>query len=403
MIKNLPDSTLTSELDALRDKNLLRTLPSALDRPGALARRAGKDWLQFSANDYLGLATHPVVIEGACQAARDAGCSATGSRLLSGNLSLHETLERELARLKKTETALLFNSGFAANTGMLSALAGEVDLLVCDKLNHASLIDGARQSGAQVRYYRHGHLDRARELLTAEGRDGRAYRRKFLVTDGVFSMDGDIVDLPEALKLCDESGARLILDDAHATGVIGPTGRGTFEHFGLHPDPRTIIMGTLGKALGGFGAFVACDAATRALLINHARPFVFSTALPPPVLGAALAALSVLRDEPQRLNLLRANIAHLRMVLRVAGLDVEDGYTPIVPIPVGDAGQALQLARDLEARGILALAVRPPTVPIGGSRLRVTVSADHTFSQIDQLAQALGNLWADRDNRGDAP
>ncbi len=385
-----------AELERL---GLRRHLPEPVATPGARLARAGQELVQLSSNNYLDLASHPALIEASVQATRRHGCGATGSRLLSGNLELHGQLEAAVARFKGTQAALVFNNGYAANLGLLSCLAGPGDLWVCDKLNHASLIDGARASEAEARWYRHGDLARARALLLRH-REEHPAQARWIATDGVFSMDGDVADLPALLELARETRAGLVLDDAHATGVLGPTGRGTFEHFGIQPDARAlgipglVVMGTFGKALGSAGAYAATDCSTREWLLNRARPFIFSTALPPGVLAASLAALSLLETEPGLPAQLRSRATHFRNALRRQGLPINPGPTPIVPIAVGDARRAIQLSERLQARGVLALAVRPPTVPQGSSRLRCTVMATHTEAELENAARLIAQELA---------
>jgi 8-amino-7-oxononanoate synthase len=387
-----PPIELNERLAELQGRGLKRRLPDPVVSPGPRVVCRGRELLNLCSNDYLGLSTHPEVIEASVEALRASGCGATGSRLLSGNLELHERLERELARFKGLPSALLFNTGFAANTGTIEALAESGDLIVSDKLNHASLIDGARASEAESRFFRHGDLARAEELLSAHRRESPAHRR-WLAIDGVFSMDGDVVELPAVLALCQRTSTGLILDEAHATGVLGATGRGSFEHFGVDPArwastlPGLVLMGTLGKALGNAGAFVATDAVTREWLVNRARPFIYSTALPPAVLGGALGALAVLEREPSRVRELARKSAHFRSALRAAGIrGIQDAPTPIVPVPVGDAVRAVEISARLEESGIRALAIRPPTVPPGTARIRCSVMATHEDRDLARAA-----------------
>lgn len=369
-------------LEDLAARSLLRRLPEAIDVPGPVVRMGNRELVALNSNNYLGLASHPHVMRGSIEAIQAGGCSATGSRLLSGHLSLHEELERRLAAFKRVPAALLMNAGFAANLGVLGAIAGPGDLIVGDKLNHASLIDGARASGAEVRHAPHGSLSRMAALLEK----GANARRRFIVVDGVFSMDGDLADLPALCALAERYEATLVVDEAHATGVLGATGRGSFEHWGLDPG-ASIQIGTLGKALGGFGAFVLGDPDLISWLVNRARPFVFSTALPPAVLGAALGALDVLEAEPTLVRSLADNAAYLREGLRRLGFEVPDGATPIIPVRVGEAADALRLAEELLVEGVLAQAVRPPTVPPGTARLRITVMATHTREHLDRALE----------------
>ena len=381
---------LLEVLQKLDSNGLLRRLPPEVEIPGPRIARNGTSLVCLASNNYLGLASHPEVIEASCQATRRSGCSATGSRLLSGNLELHGELEARLAKFKGAESGLLLNSGYSANLAVLGALARPGDRIVSDKLNHASLHDGAKASGAECRIYRHGDLGRTRDLLASTP----AGVRKFLVSDGVFSMDGDVAPLPELVQIARETGAVLILDEAHATGVLGHHGKGSFEHFGLPCDARAlglaalVVVGTFGKALGGFGAYALTDPETREILINRARPFVFSTALPPSVLGAALGALDVLEREPSRVEDLRNKSRFFREKLNQAGFQVPLDPTPIIPIIVGEAERAVQFAKGLLEEGVQVFAVRPPSVPPGTSRIRATLMATHEHSDLVRCVEA---------------
>ena len=381
---------LSEVLQELESDGLLRRLPPEVETPGPRIEREGRSLICLASNNYLGLSTHPHVIETSCSALRLSGCGSSGSRLLSGNLEVHSLLEQRLARFKGAESGLLFNSGYAANLSILGALARPGDRIVGDKLNHASLHDGAKASGAEYRVYRHGDLKRARELLA----DAPSGSRKFLVTDGVFSMDGDVAALPELIAIARETGTVLIVDEAHATGVLGPRGKGTFEHFGITCDakllglPALVVMGTLGKALGGFGAYALTDRETRDVLINRARPFIFSTALPPAVAGAALGALDQIEREPELIARLRQNSDYFRNGLKARGFRVSSDPTPIVPIRVGEADRAVEFSRLLLEEGVIAFAVRPPSVAPGTSRIRATVMATHELSDLRQSLEA---------------
>lgn len=376
------------ELEHWDQKGLRRHLPQAQGQASNL--------LQFSSNDYLGLSRHPEVIEAAIVATRRYGCGATGSRLLSGNWEPHEALEAALASFKGTEKALLFNSGYSANLGILGGLVSPGDLVVGDKLNHASLIDAARNSGGEARFFRHGDWERAKELLEEHQKE-HPEKARWLALDGVFSMDGYVVDLPRALEIAHDTQSSLLIDDAHSTGVLGETGRGTFEHFGLKPEAEThglpglIVMGTLSKALGSAGAFAATDSSTRELLLNRARPFVFSTALPPAVAAASLASLRVLEREPGRVRALTQKARAFRQALERHGAQVPQlDPTPIVPVALAHPERALSAAQRLRERaGIVAMAVRPPTVPPGTSRLRCTVTLDHSDEALEAAARAI--------------
>ncbi len=373
------------ELAALRAAESYRELRPLEGPCGPRVRVGGREVRCFSSNDYLGLAADPRLAEAAAEAARRWGSGAGASRLITGTLGLHAELEEDLAALKGFGHAVLFNSGYQANLGLLTAL-GRGGVIFSDALNHASIVDGCRLARARVEVYRHADpADLARRLERHAGEP-----RKVVVTDGVFSMDGDLAPLPEILEAARAHGALVVVDDAHATGVVGG-GRGTLHHFGVEGDDL-VVMGTLGKALGVFGAFAACAGPVRDLLVNRARSLIYTTALPPPVLGAARAALQVLRDEPERVERLRARVRRLREGLRGAGFAVDDHPTPIVPVVLGSNGAALAWAQALWDRGFWVHPIRPPTVPQGTSRLRITVSSEHDPADVDALVEALADL-----------
>lgn len=360
-------SQLADELESLKATDLYRRLRRVETETGPWATVEGRRMLMLGSNDYLGLASHPRVREAAKEAVDRWGAGAGGSRLTTGNLAIHEELEAQLAALKGSEAALLFTSGYLAATGTIPALAGRSDLILSDALNHACLIDGCRLSGAEVRIYRHGDAGHARELLADRGR----FRRALVITDGVFSMDGDVAPLPHLHALSRETETWLMVDDAHATGVLGQQGGGTAEYFGL-PQNDIIHMGTLSKALGSQGGFIAAPTVVVDYLRNRARSFVFDTALTPAAAGAALAALAIVREEPQRRDKLMENARLLRELLKI---ETQDTITPIIPVLIGEAQKALDLAETLERQGIRAPAIRPPTVPSGTARLRLSVTA----------------------------
>jgi glycine C-acetyltransferase/8-amino-7-oxononanoate synthase len=311
------------------------------------------------------------------------GAGSGASRLISGNMTIHRRLEDRLSAFKGAEACLLFGSGFLANAGVVCALAGEGDVVFSDALNHASIIDGCRLSRAETFVYDHcdtGHLEWG--LRQAEGRGA------LIVTDGVFSMDGDLAPLPEIVELAQRYDARVMVDEAHGTGCVGPGGRGLVAEFGLE-DEIDVIVGTLGKALGSYGAYVLCDKPMAKYLINTARTLIYSTALPPPAVAAAMAALELLREQPRRVEKLQRNSAVLRDALAAEGMQVEAGETPIVPLIVGDATAAVTASERALERGVFAQAIRPPTVPAGPSRLRLAVMASHTKSELREAAQVL--------------
>jgi len=342
----------------------------------------------FCSNDYLGLAMHPKVISAVKEASENYGFGAGSAPLISGHTGYHENLRKEIADFKSTESSLLFGSGYLANAGIIPALAGEGDIIFSDRLNHASIIDGCRLSGAEVHIYEHNDHAGLEKLLSLKS----GYIKRLIVTEGVFSMDGDIAPLPEIVRISKEYNTLLMVDEAHSTGVLGSTGRGLFEHFKLTAASSVIQMGTLGKALGSYGAFAAGDAEIIDLLINNARSFIFSTALPSPACAASSAALRVLQDEPERLSRLHDNACMLRDGLKKSGFKVTGGGTPIIPVIVGGADEAVKLSGALLDAGFYAPAIRPPTVPEGECRIRFTVSAAHEPSEIEALLIALEKL-----------
>jgi 8-amino-7-oxononanoate synthase len=375
------------ELSDLKQQHLLRHLRTVGSGNGPWITVDGRSVLLLCSNDYLGLAGHQDLQDAARAAMDRYGFGAGASRLVSGSSPLHEELEQTLARFKGTEAALLFNSGYAANTGIIPALASEGDAILSDGLNHASIIDGCRLSRAEVHVYSHGDMNHVESLLKKTARA----RRRLIVTDGVFSMEGDIAPLPDLCTLAEKYGALLMVDDAHATGVLGDSGRGTAEHFGVS-GRVPVQMGTLGKALGSFGAYIAGDRDMITYILNKARSLIFSTALPPAVCAASLAALRVLEQEPWRREQLRKNVHRFVVVLMAQGVDVAASETPIIPIIIGDSEKALLAGQSLMDKGMFALAVRPPTVPEGTARIRMTIMATHSPEDLDRAAAAVGML-----------
>jgi len=347
----------------------------------------GRSVLMLCSNNYLGLANHPALREAAMVAARDTGVGAGASRLISGSMRAHRELEERLAAFKGTEAALLFNSGYHANVGIITALVGAGDLILSDELNHASIVDGCRLSRARVHVYRHLDLDRLEDGLR------RPARRKLIVTDSVFSMDGDVAPLPEICALAQRYGAMVVVDEAHATGVLGMTGAGAVELHGVR-DGVTVQMGTLGKALGCFGAFAAGSRQIVDLLINTARSFIYTTALPPSIVAAAGAALTLIATEPERRARTLARAQRLAAGLRRLGYSVPAGGTPIVPVLLGGAAETMAHCAELLAGDVFVQGIRPPTVPPGTSRLRATTMATHTPADIDHALEAFSRLQA---------
>jgi 8-amino-7-oxononanoate synthase len=352
-------------------------------------RRSGADGLvNFCSNDYLGLKDHPEVTRAFIAAAERYGVGSGASHLVTGHGPEHEALEEELAACTGREKALVFSTGYMANLGVIGALADQSSIIASDKLNHASLIDGCRLSGAEIERFRHGDAAHAAELLAAA-----ATETKLIVTDGVFSMDGDLAPLPELARAARDAKAWLMVDDAHGLGVVGSEGGGCCEYFGLGPDDVPVLIGTFGKAFGTFGAFVAGDADLIEFLLQKSRTYIYTTALPPAVAAATRAALRVSQRESWRREKARALAQRLRRALGDAAAD-SAASTPIVPVIVGDAARALALSAQLEQRGLLVTAIRPPTVPQRTARLRITLSAAHEESQVDALSSALTQALA---------
>ncbi len=372
-------------LGAIRARGTYRRMRVLDGAQGPRMRVEGREVLVFAGSNYLDLAHHPEVVEAAARAAREQGCAAGGSRLITGNLAGHEALEAELAEFLGTETALVWGTGYMANVGVLPALAGPGDAIVSDALNHASIIDGCRLARADVHVFRHGDLGHLAETLRAVA---KSRRRLVLVVDGVYSMDGDVAPLAAIVGLARESGAILVLDDAHGTGTLGKRGRGSAELFGVE-DGVDVLVGTLGKALGSFGAFVAGSARLRDLLVNVARSFIFSCALAPPQVEAARAALAVVRREPWRRESLQANAERLRRRLDAGGISTAPSTTHVVPVVVGENAATMSVCERLLERGFFAQGIRHPTVAEGTARLRLTPMATHQEAEIDALVDAV--------------
>jgi len=384
---------LRHELENLERHGLLRRLRRVEGASTPELCLDGKQVLQFSSNNYLGLATHPRVTEAAALAAREHGAGSGASRLISGNFSLHERLEEGLAAFKGAPAALVYATGSMANLGLLSALAGRGDRIYLDALAHATLFDGARLSGAEVLTFPHNDAATLALLLEADsGQRGR----KLVAVDGVFSMDGDLAPLPELDALCRRHGAFLVVDEAHASGVLGAEGRGSLEHFGLTAHEGLIQVGTLSKAFGSLGGFVACEEPLRRYLITRSRSFVYATALPPSCAAAALEALKVMQQEPGRRERLWALRDRLAQGLHRLGFDTFGSQTPILPVRMGKVEAALACQNSLWDQGIFCPAIRPPTVPRDASRLRLSLTADHTEEQVDRLLSALEGFHADK-------
>ena len=376
-------SSITARLSELKARGLHRRTRLVSGPQGPRVVVDGRPALLLCSNNYLGLADHPRVREAAADAAMKWGVGTGASRLVSGTMTVHKRLEDRLANFKGTDSALLFGSGYLANTGVIAALAEKGGLICSDELNHASLIDGCRLSGAETFVYDHCDPDHlAWGLHKAKGRPA------LVVTDSVFSMDGDVAPLAQIVDVAQRYRAGVVVDEAHATGVLGPGGRGVVAQDGLQ-DEVTAVIGTLGKALGSYGAYAACDARTAEWILNRARTLLFSTAPPPPAVAGALAALDVLESEPRRIERLHTNSSTLRIALRREGFDIENLPTPIIPLVIGEASDAMALCEAALEDGVFAQAIRPPTVAEGSSRLRLTVMATHQAEELRNAASVI--------------
>ncbi|HSZ14720.1 MAG TPA: 8-amino-7-oxononanoate synthase [Solirubrobacteraceae bacterium] len=382
-------SEIEQRLEELEGLGLARRLRLISGPQGPTVLVDGRPVLLLCSNNYLGLADHPSVREAAADAAKRWGVGAGSSRLVSGTMTVHRRLEERLADFKGSEACLLFGSGYLANLGVIGALAGRGDTVFSDELNHASIVDGCRLSRAEVVVYRHRDVEHLDWSMRRHGRRDDASRR-LIVTDSVFSMDGDVAPLEPIVELAEMHGARLVVDEAHATGNLGPGGRGAVAEAGLegHVD---VVVGTLGKALGSYGAYVCASAEMVRYLINTARPLIYSTAPSPPAVAGALAALALLRERPHRVQRLRSNARVLRRALAAEGFPVADVEMQIVPLIVGDERAAMRLCQEALERDVFAQAIRPPTVAAGSSRLRLTAMASHTASELEMAARAFGD------------
>jgi len=347
----------------------------------------GKNYLAFCSNDYLGLANHPDVIAALQKSAATFGVGSGASHLVAGHSSEHHALEEELAEFTGRDRALLFSTGYMANMGAITALVGQGDAVFEDRLNHASLLDAGLLSGARFQRFLHNDLENLQHRL-----DKTDAQRKLIVVDGVFSMDGDCAPLPELAALAQQHNAWLMVDDAHGFGCLGKTGAGSAEYFGLTQNQLPILMGTLGKAAGSFGAFIAGSETLIETLIQFARPYIYTTAMPPAVAAATRASLRLIQTEHWRRERLNQLIAHFRAGAQALNLQLMDSFSPIQPIVIGDEAKALLISQKLAERGILIIAIRPPTVPVGSSRLRITFSAEHSIAQVDLLLTALADI-----------
>ena len=384
-------SDIQARLAELERLGLGRRLRLISGPQGPTVLLEGKPVLLLCSNNYLGLADHPRVREAAADAAMRWGVGAGASRLVSGTMTIHGRLEERLAAFKGSEASVLFGSGYLANIGVIGALAGSGDTIFSDELNHASIVDGCRLSRAEVVIYRHRDIDQLERGLQSHHSGRESQGGRLIVTDSVFSMDGDVAPLAQLAELADAYDARLVVDEAHAIGNLGPEGRGAVAEAGLEEEVD-VVIGTLGKALGSYGAYACASAEMVRYLINTARSLIFSTAPPPPAVAGALAALELLRERPHRVQRLRSNARVLRRALAAEGFPVPESEMHIVPLIVGEERAAMRLCQEAIEQGVFAQAIRPPTVPAGSSRLRLTAMASHTASELKMAAELLGSI-----------
>lgn len=380
-------SLFDNELQELSSKNLRRSLKEVAGQQGREIVLNGKKVLNFCSNNYLGLADDPRLIQAAAQSLQAEGFGSGASRLVCGNMQSHQKLEAAIARFKGVERCLFFTSGYMANVGIISALFSREDLIVSDKLNHASIIDGIILSRAECKRYAHKDMEALEEILA----NASGYRQRVVITDSVFSMDGDYAPLKEIVGIARKYDALVMVDEAHAFGVLGEHGRGLVEHLGLEGQ-IDIQMGTLSKAAGAFGAYCCGSSPMVELVLNRARSFIYTTGLPPSVAAAGLRALEIIEQEPALRRKLLSNAEYVRDGLKNLGFDTMGSQTPIIPVLFKDAALCLEFSQRLLDQGIFVQAIRPPTVPMNTSRLRVTVMATHTHQQLDRLIEAFSNV-----------
>ena len=379
-----------NELRELSDKGLRRSLKEISGPQGREIILEGRKVLNFCSNNYLGLADDPRIVEAACSSLKSEGFGSGASRLVCGNMESHRSLQEAVAKLKKTEQCLLFSSGYMANVGIISGLFGRDDLIISDKLNHASIVDGIILSRADSKRYAHKDMDALEDILKNTGK----YRRKLIVTDSVFSMDGDLAPLQEIVSLSNKYDALVMVDEAHAFGVLGENGSGLVEQLGLHGQ-IDIQMGTFSKAAGTYGAYCCGSKAMIDLLVNRARSFIYTTGLPPSVAAASLEAVRIIESDRTLRQKLAQQAQYLREGLKQLGFDTMASQTPIIPVLLKDAAIAMEFSRRLLECGIFVQAIRPPTVPVNSSRLRITVMATHVKEDIEYLLELMQKIGRD--------
>ncbi len=378
---------ISNELEKMRESDLYREMRVIKGEQGPSVMIGDQVYLSFCSNNYLGLANHPFVIKAAIDAVKQYGWGTGASRLISGNMELHEKLEHEIARLKNRSSSLVFPTGYMANLGTISSLVGKGDIIICDKLNHASIIDGCRLSGASLRVYPHCNMKKLEMVL----KNSTQYKKKLIVTDSVFSMDGDLAPLPDIVAIANNHHAMVMVDEAHGTGIFGKEGTGVIELFGLEKEIN-IVMGTLSKAIGSLGGFVSGDTDFIDYLRNRARTFMYTTALPPAVCAASIAGITLIRNDHSLRQTLWSNVHYLKEQLTSLDLKIVPSASPIIPILIGDAKKTLDVAKYLYERQILIPAIRPPTVPDKSSRLRITVMSSHTRDDLEKLLDILKDI-----------
>ena len=378
---------LKKELQNLKKIDLYRQLRIVESPQTSRVVINGKKVILFCSNNYLGLANHPAVKRAAVKAIKKYGCGSGASRLISGTMTLHNELEKKVSKFKDTDASLVFNSGYHANIGVLTALMKKRDIIFCDELNHASIIDGCRLSGAETVMYPHKDTSKLEELL----RKSNQFKKKLIVTDGLFSMDGDLAPLPDIVFLAKKYSTITMVDEAHATGIFGKKGRGTVEHFNLSKK-IDIQMGTLGKALGGFGAYIVGSKDLISYLINKSRLFIYTTALPPDVLAASIAAIEIIQTKPALRKKLWKNVDYFREGLRKIGFKDSASQSQIFPIIIGNSKKTVQAGKYLFDKGIFVVGIRPPAVPRKKERLRITIMATHTRKDLNYALDALKEM-----------